>query len=220
MNSRTPPAHRLAAWSGPVAGASFAGGVAAALALSDAPYPRPGAAVEDVQRYFRGSARAARISIAGQTVSAISLATFTASVAALASRSGRSSRPLRAAALAGGALAGATLWASALGSAALTGHRGDRTSSARSLHRLVFIAGGPAHGVGLGLLVGSLGIAGLRTGELPRPLAMAGLASAAANVLSPVSLAATPLMPLIPLGRFSGLVVSGIAGARLARRAR
>jgi hypothetical protein len=79
------------------------------------------------------------------------------------------------------------------------------------------VAGGPVHTVGFGILVGALGLAGLRTGELPRPLAVAGLASAAASVASPLYFLAEPAGWLIPAGRFSGLLVSGIAGVRLAR---
>jgi hypothetical protein len=70
------------------------------------------------------------------------------------------------------------------------------------------------------MLVGSLGLAGLRSGELPRPLAVAGVASAGAAVVSPASLVAQPAMVVIPLGRFSALAVSGIAGARLGLRER
>ena len=43
------------ALSGPLAGASFIAGVAGAVALSDSPYPRPGAQPADVRRYFRGT---------------------------------------------------------------------------------------------------------------------------------------------------------------------
>jgi hypothetical protein len=68
------------------------------------------------------------------------------------------------------------------------------------------------------VLVGSLGLDGLRTGELPRPLALAGLASAAAGLLSPLSFVAKPAAWFLPAGRFSGLLVSGIAGVRLGRR--
>jgi hypothetical protein len=71
---------------------------------------------------------------------------------------------------------------------------------------------------GFGLLVGALALAGLRTGELPRPVAVAGLASAAAGLLSPLYFVAPPAAWFIPAGRMSGLVVSGIAGARLSRR--
>jgi hypothetical protein len=203
-----------------LAGASFIVGVAAAMRLADAPYPRPGSEPADVRRYFRGNPGAARISAVGQLVSATALARFTASVASLASRSGRGSRGLRTAAVAGGVLAAASLATSALLAAALTGRRGEQESDAAALHRWGFVAGGPVHGAGFGLLVGSLGLAGLRTGELPRPLAVAGLASAAAGLLSPLYFVAKPAAWLIPVGRFSGLLVSAIAGARLGRRPR
>jgi hypothetical protein len=217
-NFRASPSFRdPGALSGPLAGVSFVGGVAGAMALADSPYPRPGSEPAEFRRYFRGSSGAARLSVVGQLVSASSLARFAVSVARLAARSGRGSRGLQAAALAGGGLAAASLATSALLSAALTGRRGEQDASAAALHRLMFAAGGPVHGVGFGVLVGSLGLAGLRTGELPRPLALAGLASAAAGLLSPLYFVAKPAAWFIPAGRFSGLLVSGIAGVRLGR---
>jgi hypothetical protein len=206
------------ALSGTLAGISFVGGVAGALALADSPYPRPGSEPAEIRRYFRGNAGAARLSVVGQLISAASLARFTASVARLAGRSGRGSRGLRAVALAGGGLAAASLATSALLSAALTGRRGEQDASAVALHRLMFAAGGPIHGAGFGALVGSLGLAGIRTGEFPRPLALAGLASAVAGLLSPLYFVWEPAAWFIPAGRFSGLLVSGIAGVRLGRR--
>lgn len=203
---------------GPLAGASFIAGVAGAAALSDSPYPRPGAQPADIRRYFRGNPGAARLSVAGQLVSAASLARFTAPVAKLAGRSGRGSRGLRAAAVGGGILAAASLATSALCAAALTGSRGEQDAAA--LHRLMFAAGGPVHGAGFGSLIGALGLAGLRTGGLPRPLAIAALASATASLLSPLYFVTDRAVWLIPGGRFSGLVVSGIAGGLLARRFR
>ena len=216
-NFRASPSFRdPGALSDPLAGVSFVGGVAGAMALADSPYPRPGSEPAEFRRYFRGSSGAARLSVVGQLVSASSLARFAVSVARLAARSGRGSRGLQAAALAGGGLAAASLATSALLSAALTGRRGEQDASAAALHRLMFAAGGPVHGAGYGVLVGSLGLAGLRTGELPRPLALAGLASAAAGLLSPLYFVWKPAAWFIPAGRFSGLLVAGI---RLGRRA-
>jgi hypothetical protein len=212
--------HVPGALSGPLAGASFIAGVAGAVALSDSPYPRPGAQPVDVRRYFRGSPTAARFSVVGQLVSAASLVQFTAAAARLAGRSGRGSRGLRTAAAVGGMLAAASLAISALCAAALTGSPGERDASAAALHRLMFAAGGPVHGAGFGVLVGALGMAGLRTGELPRPLAIAGLVSATAGLLSPLYFVTDRAVWFVPGGRFSGLVVSGIAGALLARRSR
>jgi hypothetical protein len=208
------------ALSGPLAGASFIAGVAGAVALSDSPYPRPGAQPAEVRRYFRGSPGAARVSVVGQLISAASLARFTASVAKLAGCSSRGSQGLRAAAVGGGGLAAASLATSALCAATLTGNRGEHDASASRLHRLMFAAGGPVHGAGFGVLVGALGLAGLRTGELPRLLAIACLASATAGVLSPLYFVTEKAVWFIPAGRFSGLVVSGIAGVRLGWRSR
>jgi hypothetical protein len=211
-----PPSDR-GALSGPLAGASFIAGVAGAMALADDPYPRPGSEPAQVRRYFGGNAGPARLSAAGQAVSAASLVGFTASVARLAGRSGRGSRALQAAAVAGGGLAAGSLAAAAGYAAALTGPAGDSDAGAATLARRAFVAGGPVHTAAFGVLVGALGLAGLRTGELPRPLAIAGLASAAASLLSPLYFVAEPAGWFIPAGRFSGLVVSGVAGVRLAR---
>src|ERR687898_3140185 len=141
------------ALSGTLAGVSFVGGVAGAMALADSPYPRPGSEPAEIRRYFRGSSGAARLSVVGQLISAASLARFAASVARLATRSEWSSRGLQAAALAGGGLAAASLTTSALCAAALTSSWGERESSAAALHRLMFAAGGPVHGAGFGVLV-------------------------------------------------------------------
>ena len=135
-------------------------------------------------------------------------------------RSGEGSRGLQAAAVAGGGLAAAALATSALCAAALTGRGGEHDASAVVLARRVFLAGGPVHGAGFGVLVGTLGLAGLRTGELPRSLAIAGLGSAVAGLLSLLYLVAEPAAWFIPIGRFSGLIVGGIAGVRLSRRSR
>jgi hypothetical protein len=102
--------------------------------------------------------------------------------------------------------------------AALTGRAGRQPERATALSRWAFLAGGLVHGVGFGLLVGALGLAGLRTRAISRPLAQAGLASGVAGVLAPLYLLAEPAGWLIPLGRFSGLLISGIAGVQLARR--
>ena len=83
--------------------------------------------------------------------------------------------------------------------------------------RRAFAFGGPVHGVGFGVLTGALALVGLRTGELPRPVAIAGLVSATSGILSPLYFVKEAAIWLIPIGRFSGLLVSGIAGVRLGR---
>jgi hypothetical protein len=94
---------------GVLTGVSFIGGLATGLSLADAPFPRPGADITDVQRFFQGDAGPERIDVGGQLLSAASLAVFSASVARLAGRVGRGSRALLAMAIAGGAPASVSL---------------------------------------------------------------------------------------------------------------
>ena len=202
---------------GVLTGASFIGGLATGLSLADAPFPRPGAAVEDIQRFFQGDAGPERINVAGQLLSAAALAVFSASAARLAGRADRGPRTLRAMANAGGALATLSRAASATAAAARTAGPGRDQARARSLHRFVFAAGGPVHGAGLALLLGALGLAGRRTAALPRPLTTAALASAGLDALAPVVLAVPEAALVVPAGRFPTFVVLGISGARLAR---
>lgn len=202
---------------GVLTGISFIGGLSTGLTLADRPFPRPGAEVKDIQRFFIGSAGSERINVTGQLLSAASLAVFSASVARLAGRVGSGSRALQALAIAGGALASLSLAASATAAAALTAGPGRDEDRARSLHRFVFTAGGPVHGAGLALLLGSLGLAGRRTGALPQPLTTAALASASVDALAPVVLAVPKAALVIPAGRFPTFVVLGISGVRLAR---
>jgi hypothetical protein len=206
-----------AALSGLTSGVAFVGGVAGGLGLSDAPYPRPGSDLATIRRYFQDNARSARISAFGQLVSAVTLARFTASVVALSGRSGTGAPLVKAVAATGGIIASGSLAASAACTAALTATPGRDDRRATSLHRQAFIAGGIVHGFGFGLLVGALGVAGRRTRALPEPVARAALASGAASVASPLYLVAPATAVLIPAGRFSGLVVDGIAAVLLAR---
>jgi Domain of unknown function (DUF4386) len=211
-------AHDRGAFSGPLIGVSFAAGIGGSIVRASSPYPRPWASPADVRKYFSENPGAARLSATGQLISAASLARFTVSVTRLAARSGDQSRRLQAAAVGGGALASASLATSVVCAAALSGSRGRRKSSAATLHRTSFQAGGPIHGAGFGLLCGALGLAGLRTGELPRPLAITALAAAVPGLLSPLYFVARTAGWLIPAGRFPGLIASGIAGVKLAQR--
>jgi hypothetical protein len=204
------------ALSGPLAGISFIAGIGGANALADLPYPRPGTEPAEVSRYFTQNAGPTRLSAAGQVVSAASLVRFTASVARLAGRSGRGARALQAAAVAGGVVASVSLAASAACTGALSARWGRRDDTAVEVARRGFLAGGVIHTPAFGVLIGVMGLAGLRTGELPRPVAFTALGSASACLLAPLYLVAEPFAWLIPAGRFPGLIVTGVAGAELA----
>jgi hypothetical protein len=207
------PLRDRGAMSGLLTGLSFVAGAGGGSALADSPYPRPGSEPAEVRRYFTENARSARLSATGQLVSSATLARFTASVARLAGRSGKGSEGLRKAALAGGALAAASLATSGLHTLALGGRRGKDDEGAATLAQRSFV-----FGACFGALTGALSLAGLRTGELPRPAAIAGLASAASGLLSPLYFLDERAGGLIPVGRFSGLVVSAIAGVRFGHR--
>jgi len=214
------PTPDRAALSGPLSGTTFLAALAGALSSADVPYPRPGSDAVTIRRFFHGNRSSARVSAAGQLVSAATLGRFTASVVRLAGSAGPGSRRLQAAAAVGGATAAASLAASGLCTAALTTDRAADDDRALALHRRAFLAGGVVHGAGFGLLVGALGVAGRRTGVLPRGVVRTALGSAAAGLLAPLYLVAEPAAWFIPAGRFSGLVVTAIAGVRLARGAR
>jgi hypothetical protein len=83
--------------------------------------------------------------------------------------------------------------------------------------RRVFVAGGPVHGVFYGVFTSVLAMAARRAGLLGRPGAVAGVVSAAAGVLSPLYFKWENAGWLIPIGRFSGYLLGGIVGVRLAR---
>jgi hypothetical protein len=202
---------------GPLAGVSFVASLVALNALAEARYPMPGAESAVIRRYFSQEHGPARLGAAAQLICAASVAMFTRSAAALAAHARPGSVGLRAATLAGGALAAGSLSASAVTTATLTTRWADDDARAHGLYRFMFVTGGPVHGVGLGLLAGSLGAAGLRTGVFPRRLSKAALASSVAGALSPLALIAKPALVFIPLGRLSALAVTGVAGVRLAR---
>jgi hypothetical protein len=182
------------ALSGPLAGISFIAGIGAANALAEGSYPRPGAEPNQVSRYFTQNAGPTRPSAAGQ---------------------GRLRGVLGPVHRVRGA-AGRRQWPGGAGTGALSARWGRRADSAATLARRGFLAGGVIHTPAFGVLVGGLGLAGLRTGELPRPLALTALASASACLLSPLYLVAEPFAWFIPAGPFPGLIVAGVAGARLA----
>jgi hypothetical protein len=203
------------ALSGLISGLAFIGGVGAGVASSNAPYPLPGSDADKIRRYFRDNAPSARLSAAGQLISAATMAQFTTSVVRLARRADPASRALPAAAVVGGTAAVASLTASGLYAAALTTARSDSDAAAVAMHRRAFLAGGVAHGVGFSALVGVIGLAGPRTGDLPPAAAKLAIGSAIAGLLTPLYLVAESMAWLIPASRFTGLIVTGLTAVRL-----
>ena len=215
--TRTPqPRRDVTALTGPLSGLAFVTAILGAMRLAKDPFPRPGAPAADVRRYYRDSAGAVRFSAAGQAVSILCLARFARSAARLAAQSPRSPRALQAGLLVSGGVAVASLTASAATHASLTllRERGDE-EIARTARR-VFVAGGPVHGVAYGAFIGLLTTAARDVGLLGRPGTATGWVSTAAGVASPAYFRWENAGWLIPIGRFSGYVLSGLVGARLA----
>jgi hypothetical protein len=212
--TRTPDRRAL---SGLISGVTFVAGIGAGVASSNAPYPLPGSDADKIRRYFRDNASSGRLSAAGQLISAATLAHFTTSVIRLTRRAAPTSRALPATALIGGISAVGSLTASGLYAAALTTARSDSDAAAVAMHRRAFLAGGVAHGVGFALLVGVIGLAGSRTGDIPPAAGKLAIGSAIAGLLTPLYLVNTSLAWLIPASRFTGLIVTGLTAARLSR---
>jgi hypothetical protein len=199
-------------------GPAFVAAIVGAMRLARRPFPRPDSAAADFGDYYRGSARAARFSAAGQAVSVVALARFTIAVTRLAGRAGPASPLLPITAAASGAASVALLAASAATQASLAGS-GDRDDDAvASLARRVFVLGGPIHGAAYGIFTGVATAAAHRAGLLGRGGTAIGAASAASGVLAPLYFRWEQAGWLIPIGRFSGYVLDAVIGARLPRR--
>jgi hypothetical protein len=214
--ARTPqrPARDLGALSGPLAGVTFVGGLAAGLAVADAPYPRPGAEPAAIRRYFEGSARGPDQHRRPAAVGGIARALH---------RHGRRSRARRALAPAARADDGSGRPRDRVAGRVRADQFGAHARRRREQCGRRRAAPAPVRRrrPGAHRRLGRAGrlpfAAGRRTERLPRALTAAGFATAAIGAISPVSLVAEPVGWLIPAGRVSGLLVSGIAGARLAR---
>jgi hypothetical protein len=115
--------------------------------------------------------------------------------------------PGTAIALSGGLLASGFLGISGLviwtaGQSATAGEPG----LARALTTLSFAAGGPGFVVPLALLLAGVAVPSLILRLMPRWVGWAGMVIAALAVLSTLSLLTSVLDPLLPVGRFGGLL--------------
>jgi hypothetical protein len=115
--------------------------------------------------------------------------------------------PGSAIAFAGGVLASASLALSGLVSwTAATTAPVVAPDVLRALTTLGFAAGGPGFVPFFALLMAGVAVPGLILGVLPRPWAWAGLVIAALGMLSVLSLLTPALYPLLPVGRFGGMI--------------
>lgn len=193
------------------------GGIAIGVGIGGV-MPLPYGPVGAVAAYVRAQPTALRVMAVATFASAVPLAVYAATAAARLRQLG-AGRAAAAIALTAGALAaGALGLAGALGWAMSWPEVSADTAVARALYLLVFLTGGPAHIVALGLLVAAMAAPG---GVLPGPLARAGLATAvlaesAAGVLIWPALGV--LLPIARVVALTWLVVAGVAITRAAQR--
>jgi hypothetical protein len=198
--------------------AFFIAGLVLSVALAPAPYPLPGASSAEIVRYFSESRTAVLMLGFLQALSAISLFVFAACVAAFLRGTASGTRTLSGLILGGGTIAAAFLLLAALLSwvLALTASEGGAVL-ASSLHRLIFLAGGPAHVASLAPFVGAGSIAALRTKALPGWISWIGIVAAAISLLCLLSLVWYPASIFIPLGRVLSFVWSVAVSVVLVR---
>lgn len=171
-----------------------------------------------IQNYFTNHHAAVQVAAVGLFASSVPLAIYAATSSARLRQLGVTA-PGATIALAGGVLA-----AGALGLAGLVAWMLSRpevttdVTVVRAGYFLVFLSGGPAHVVTLGLLVAGIAVPSLILRLLPRPLAWAGLVIAAIAELNTLVLIWPQLMPLLPIARLPALAWLVATGAMLPLR--
>lgn len=182
------------------------------------PIPSPFGTGASIQHYFLAHPDAAKASGIFAFASSVPLAIYAATASARLRQLGITA-PGATIALAGGLLSAGALGFSGLlqWTLARPAVRGD-ASLVRALHDLAFLTGGPAHVVGLGLLIAGIAVPALILGLLPRALAWTGLIIAAIAELTTVVLIWPSTAVLLPIARFPGLIWLIAAGFLLPLR--
>jgi len=120
-------------------------------------------------------------------------------------------------------VAGALLAATALAASALLSWTATQTAElgdpalARALSTLTFATGGIGFVAPFGLLIAGIAVPALILGLLPRALAWAGLVVAVLAMLTTFALISDVLYPLLPIGRFGGVLFLIATAALLPR---
>lgn len=192
----------LSALSGVVFLALFAVGFGVSNLLASEPYPSPFDSLEAIEGFVRDNRPELRLLAFLYSLAAVALLGFTASVAAFVRRTGEEARALSALALGGAVLAVAFLLLSALASWLLARPMtSEEPALLRTVHDLVYLAGGPAHVLAFAPFLGAGSIAARKAGALPGWLTVLGFGAAGASLLSVTALLWEPSTFILPLGR-------------------
>jgi hypothetical protein len=193
------------------------GGVILGAVLGGTP-PLPYQNSAAVQDYFRAHSSSAQVSAVFVFGSSVPLLIYAATAGARLRQLGVTA-PGATIALAGGVLAAGGLGLSSL--LLWTLSRPEILTAGpviNALYYLVFLTGGVAHVVMLGLLTAGIAVPTLVLHLIPRPLAWIGLGIAAAAELTTVVLIWPPAAPLLPVARFSALIWLVVVGVLLPKR--
>jgi hypothetical protein len=177
-----------------------------AAAVLGATGPRPGTAAADVLAYDLGHHTELIVLATVVFGSSIPLAIWAATVYRRLGRLGVTA-PGTAIALSGGLMAAASLALSGL-SMWTAAQSADPSAPglARALTLLAFATGGAGFVVPLALLIAGIAVPALILHLMPRPVAWAGLVLAGLGMLATLTLLTPALYPLLPIGRFGGLI--------------
>jgi hypothetical protein len=180
--------------------------------------PLPYGPVAAIERYVRAESVAVRVIAVATFASSVPLAVYAATASSRLRQLGvTGSRPTIA--LTGGTLAAATLGLTGLLGWTLSWPEVSAdTALVRALYLLVFLIGGPAHMVALGLLVAGMAMSSLALGLTPRPVAWVGLVIAGLAELTMLVLVWTGVGVLLPIARVAALAWLVVAAALLRRR--
>lgn len=193
------------------------GGLAIGVALGGV-MPLPYGPVAAIQRYVRDQPVAVHIIAVATFASSVPLAVYAATASSRLRQLGVLG-PRPTIALTGGTLAAATLGLTGLLGWTLSWQEVSAdTALVRALYLLVFLIGGPAHMVALGLLIAGMALPSLALGLTPRPVAWSGLAIAGLSELTMLVLVWTGLGVILPIARVLALAWLVVAGALLPRR--
>jgi hypothetical protein len=173
--------------------------------LGSGSLPSPFSSPAVIQHHFSTSATASQVGGFLLLISAIALAIFTAITWSRLDYLGPNA-PGPAICGIGGILASLFLAISALIQWSLSRPSViDQPTLVRALQYLMFLFGGPAHTIALGLLVFGIAITTRYLHRVPEWLPVVGMVIAVISILSTVTLLVPALAPLIPLGRFTAL---------------
>ena len=196
-------------------GLTFAAAIVGATKLAKGPIPRPGAPAAAIREYYHHSARRpvqrgrpghlnplpGPVHRHGGAASS----PRDARVAAAAGNSGHQRRRF------GGVARDLGRHARLADHPTRPRRRNDDQAGPADVHRRRTV-----HGVAYGIFTAVLATTARRTGLVGRAAAATGLVSAATGILSPLYFRWENAGWLIPIGRFSGYILAGMTGVRLA----